>query len=186
MSSWGNVETADVEDIGKYPATLRALHWAAAVLLIAQFSDAWTMPHIGRGTVPVGLIAWHLFFGTTILALMLLRLVARVRTSVPAPPPSLPGILQRVSSVTHYALYFGVILVALLGWANASSRGWNIKLFGLIPLPSIMPKGSRLGHQLGDVHHSLATILAYLIGFHIAAAVYHTFVSRDRLLRRMI
>ena len=186
MFSWRYAETADVEDIGRYPTGLRVLHWVIATLLVAQFSDAWTMPHIGRGTVPVGLIAWHLFFGTSILALMLLRLVTRVRTTVPEPPSSLPGILQRVSRLTHYALYFGVILVALLGWANASSRGWNVKLFGLIPLPGIMPKGSSLGHQLGDVHHSLATVLAYLIGFHVAAALYHIFVLRDRLLSRMI
>jgi len=176
----------DLEDIGKYPAALRLLHWLVVLLLVLQYTDAWTMPHIRRGTVPVGLIAWHLFFGTTILLLMVLRLVWRTTNSVPPVPANLSRPLQLVSQITHYLLYFGVLLVAVLGWANASSRGWHIKLFGFVPLPSIMPVGSSLGHRLGDVHHTLATALLYLIGFHVAAALYHLIILRDRLYRRMI
>ena len=186
MSFFKNAGPADVENIIEYPLALRVFHWLIAILLVAQFSDAWTMPHIGRGTIPTGLIAWHLFFGTSILVFMILRLIWRARSPVPGAPDNLPTVLQWVSRITHYVLYLGVILVALLGWANASSRGWNVKLFGFIPLPSIMPQGSNLGHKLGDIHHTLATILAYLIGFHVAAALYHTFILRDRLLRRMI
>ncbi|HJP68916.1 MAG TPA: cytochrome b [Sphingomicrobium sp.] len=170
----------------KYPAALRAFHWAVVMLLILQFSDAWTMPHIGRGTVPIGLIAWHLFFGTLILALMVARLSWRTRVTVPEPPASLPPLLQSLSRLVHYMLYFGLVLVALLGWANASSRGWHIKFLGFVPLPAIMPSGSSLGRQLGDVHATLATALLYLIGFHVAAALYHAAVLRDGLLRRMI
>lgn len=170
----------------KYPAALRAFHWIIVLLLALQFSDAWTMPHIGRGTLPVGLVAWHLFFGTSILALMVLRLAWRTKVSVPEPPSNLPRALQILSRVVHYALYFGVVLVALLGWANASSRGWQVKLLGFIPLPSLLPHGSSLGHQLGDVHHTLANVLLYLIGAHVAAALYHSVILRDRLLRRMV
>ena len=170
----------------RYPVALRGFHWLIVLLLVLQFSDAWTMPHIGRGTVPVGLIAWHLFFGTTILAVMLLRLGWRARMAVPAAPANLPRPLQLMARLVHYILYFGVIIIAVLGWANASSRGWNVKLLGFIPLPPIMPKGSSLGHQLGDVHHLLATALLYVIGVHVAAALYHAAVLRDGLLRRMI
>jgi cytochrome b561 len=156
------------------------------LLLAAQYTDAWTMPHIGRGTVPVGLIAWHLFFGTTILALMILRVVWRARSAVPQSPAGVPQALQMLSRVMHYVLYIAVLLVAVLGWANASSRGWHLKVFGFVPLPSIMRQGSSLGHRLGDVHHTLANALLYLIGFHVAAALFHLLVLRDQLHRRMI
>jgi cytochrome b561 len=171
---------------GRYPAALRAFHWLIVILLAFQFTDAWTMPHIGRGTVPVGLIAWHLVFGTSILALMLLRLAWRTRVTVPEAIPNVPRPLQLLSGLVHYVLYFGVILIAILGWANASSRGWQVKLSGLIPLPAIMPHGSSVGHQLGDIHHTLANALLYLIGFHVAAALYHALILRDGILRRMI
>lgn len=176
----------EAEDISRYPLVLRLLHWTIAFLLIAQYTDAWTMPHIGRGTVPVGLIAWHIFFGTTILALMIARVAWRAGSAVPMAPANLPKAAQILSRVTHYILYFAVIFVAILGWANASSRGWHLKLFAFVPLPSIMHQGSALGHRLGDIHHTLANALLYLVGFHVAAALYHVIVLRDRLHRRMI
>ena len=79
---------------------------------------------------------------------MLLRLFWRSRMIVPDGPTSLPAAINLVSQLVHYVLYFGVILVAFLGWANAPSRGWPVKLFGFIPLPPIMPKGSDLGIDL--------------------------------------
>ena len=61
-----------------------------------------------------------------------------------------------------------------------------MKRFGFIPLPPIMPKGSDLGHRLGDVHHLLRNGALYVIGIHVAAALYHTVKVKDRLLQRMI
>jgi cytochrome b561 len=73
----------------------------------------------------------------------------------------------------------------LLGWANASSRGWTVSLFGVIPLPALAATGSTLGHAMGDVHQVVAWALLGLVGLHIAAAVFHHFVLRDGVLRRM-
>src|SRR5665213_1105283 len=50
-----------------YGTVAKSLHWLIVVLLIAQFSVAWTMPDIGRGTKPEDLIAVHLSLGAFIL-----------------------------------------------------------------------------------------------------------------------
>ena len=65
MTFFNTARVAGAVNPTRYPAPLR-VHWLVVVLVVLQFSDAWTMPHIGRGTIPVRLIAWHLFFGTTI------------------------------------------------------------------------------------------------------------------------
>jgi cytochrome b561 len=77
-----------------------------------------------------------------------------------------------------------LIVQPLMGWANASSRGWQVTLAG-VKLPAIAPTGSAIGHALGDVHSLLAWGMLGLIGLHVAAAFYHHFVLRDRVLRRM-
>jgi cytochrome b561 len=51
-----------------YSSMAKLLHWAIVVLLIVQFTVAWTMPHIGRNTRPDTLINLHLSFGVLILA----------------------------------------------------------------------------------------------------------------------
>jgi len=79
-----------------------------------------------------------------------------------------------------------LIVLPLLGWANASARGWAVKLFGIVPLPPLMPKGSALGHSLGDVHSTLATALLAIVALHLAGALYHAVVLKDRTLQRML
>ena len=79
-----------------------------------------------------------------------------------------------------------LILVMLgLGWAAANSRGWPVTIFG-IPLPALAPNGSRWGHSAGDVHTFLVNILLALVGLHVAAALYHHFFLRDKVLKRML
>ncbi len=43
-----------------YDGVARFLHWLIVLLIAAQFVIGWTMPDIHKGTLPEGLIAWHL------------------------------------------------------------------------------------------------------------------------------
>ena len=176
----------DAGDNGRYDGVARSLHWLTVVLVVVQFAIAWTMPDIHRGTAPVGLIAWHLSIGTAILAVMLFRAVWRLTHREPAPPSSLAPALQVISRVTHVALYGLLVALPLLGWANASARGWAVKLFGVIPLPPLAAKGSPVGQSLGDVHQTVAIVLLVVVGLHVLGALYHLIIVRDRTVQRML
>jgi cytochrome b561 len=88
--------------------------------------------------------------------------------------------------VTHVVLYALLIAIPLLGWVNASSRGYAVSLFGLVALPPLAATGSSIGHSMGDVHSVLATVLAVIIGLHVLGALYHRLVLRDEVLRRIV
>ena len=169
----------------EYPAALRVLHWLVVGLVVTQFGIAWTMPDIHRGTPPLGLVGWHLSVGLVILALMLVRLAVRLTHGVPPAPEDLPTALRLLSRATHYLLYALLLVIPFLGWANASARGWAIKLFGAIPIPHLLPPGSSLGRSLGDVHATLATVLLAVIALHVCGALFHALILRDGTVRRM-
>ncbi|WP_242184667.1 cytochrome b/b6 domain-containing protein [Sphingomonas sp. CARO-RG-8B-R24-01] len=164
----------------------RLLHWIVVMLLIVQFTIAWSMPDIHGGMRPVGLIGWHLSFGAAILAVMLLRLVWRLTHREPAAPDTLSVPLKRLSRGTHVLLYTLLLALPFLGWANASARGWPVRLFGAIPLPPLSTTGSRLGLWLGDVHGTVAIVLLAVIALHVAGAMYHLLIVRDRTVQRML
>jgi cytochrome b561 len=170
---------------GRYDAVARALHWLTVALLIVQFCIAWTMPHVGRGTQPVGLIAWHLSVGTAILAVIAVRAFWRFTHREPPSPATIPPALQLLSRTTHVLLYALLVALPLLGWANASARGWSVTLFGVIPLPPLSSPGSSLGHALGDVHQTVALVLLGVVALHVLGALYHRFIVRDRTMQRM-
>jgi cytochrome b561 len=169
-----------------YSSGAKLFHWLVVALVVVQFGVALTMPGFHRGKDPVGLSAWHLSIGATILAVMLVRLAWRLGHRAPPPPRTLPPVLRAVSRITHYLLYALLVLTPLLGWTYASAQGWHVALFGIVPLPALVPTGSPLGDALGDVHPIAAFVLLVVIGLHLLGALYHAVILRDRTLQRML
>jgi cytochrome b561 len=167
-----------------YGVVARTLHWLTVLLIALQFMIGWTMPDVHKDTQPVGLIGWHLGVGATLVAVIVLRVVWRL-THRPG-PDDLPPLLDILSRVTHFFLYIGLLLVPLLGWINASSRGWTVRIAGVVPYPSLSRTGSPFGHEMGDVHGILAWVLLAVIVLHVAAALFHRFVLKDHVLQRML
>jgi cytochrome b561 len=182
----GPINMSDEQQIERYSGLAKVFHWVIVALVAAQFVIAWTMPEIGRGSRPEGLIGWHLSVGAAIFVIAIARLAWRTTHLPPRAPRDIAPALQTLSRVTHALLYLLLLVLPLMGWANASARGWALKLFGVIPLPSLVPTGSAFGRQMGDVHGTTAIVFLAVIAFHVCGAGYHAFVLRDRTLQRML
>lgn len=169
-----------------FSSPAKIFHWLTVALLIVQYTIGWLMPDVKRGTQPIGLISLHLSVGSLIVLLVLARLVWRATHPAPPEPSSLPPVFKFAARATHWALYALLIAFPLMGWANASSRGWQVSLFGVIPLPPLTTKGSLIGHEMGDVHQVFAWVLIAVVALHVSAALFHHFVIKDDTLRRML
>jgi cytochrome b561 len=168
-----------------YGSTAKVFHWAIAALIAIQLPLGWLMPDIHRGETPGTAMSLHVSIGVTILVLVVLRFLWRLTHPV-APETNLPA-WQRISSeLVHWLLYVVVLLTTLSGWFVASVRGWTIYLYGLVPLPRLVEQGSPFGRAVGALHETLTWVLLVLIGIHIAAALVHLFVYRDRVMYRML
>jgi cytochrome b561 len=167
-----------------YNPVAKILHWTIALLIALQLVIGFTMPDIHKGTRPDGEIGWHLTVGVLIVLLVAVRVVWRA-VRPPIGTDSDRGVMRRLSSATHILLYLLMVSVPVLGWANASSRDWAVSV-GPLHLPHIMAVGSKLGHEMGDIHGDLAIVLAIVIGLHVAAALYHQFIRKDDTLKRMM
>jgi len=179
-------ERTGIEGEADYTGTAKVFHWTVVVLLIVQYAVAWTMPEIHRGTVPETLINLHLSIGVLIILVMALRLIWRLTHPAPPPPTNLPAWQLLSSRVTHGALYLLLFLTPVLGWMNASARGWQVTLFGLFHLPALVAEGSQLGRSSGDIHVWMTWGILVLAGLHVLGALYHRFVLRDAVLMRML
>lgn len=167
-----------------YSAPAKFFHWLTVLLLVIQYSIGWLMPDVHRDTQPTGLISWHLSIGALIVLLVLVRLLWRWTNDTP--PEMQSPLLNWIARATHRLLYLLLIAFPFMGWANASSRGWPVSLFGAVPLPSLLSKGSQLGHTLGDMHQLFVWVLIAVVTLHMAGALYHHFIVKDDTLRRML
>lgn len=169
----------------RYGVTAKIFHWLIFLLLAAQYAVGSIMPHIGRKTLDEGWVSWHLSIGAAILLVIVARFLWRV-----ANPVALPDALEPweygLSRLTHYALYALVFAMTMLGWAAANYRGWDVTLLGLFVLPPLAAKGTPWAHTAGSIHNILVYVLLGFIALHVAGALYHYFIKRDRVLQRML
>lgn len=169
-----------------YTPVAKLLHWAIVLLVIIQFLTAWIMPGIRGDQSPGFLLSIHMSFGLTIIALMLVRLLWRFTHASAPEDDTLPQWQHMLARLTHYALYALLVVVPLLGWAWASSRGWPVEVFGLFTLPPLLADGSSWG-RLADLGHAgLAIVLLILIGLHVVAALYHRYILVDDVMESML
>ena len=168
----------------RYDRVAVALHWLLALLLFTSFCVGVYMADLPLSPTRVRLFNWHKWAGITILALSFLRLAWRLAHP---PPPELPmrPWQRRSAWLTHRAMYVLFFAVPLVGWAYSSATGFQVVLFGVLPLPDFVPKSKPLAEVLETAHAALAWSLAALVVVHVAGALKHRFVDRDGLLARM-
>jgi cytochrome b561 len=168
----------------QYGTTAKLLHWLIAALLLIQYLIGWLMPDI-HGGKPGNPMMFHLSFGLTILVLIALRLAWRFTHPV-APESSLPRWQQLTSEGVHWLLYALVLATTLTGWLFASFRGWSVSYFYLFPLPMLASESRSAVHAIDGLHQAMEWALLVVIAIHVASALAHIFIYRDRIMQRML
>jgi len=159
------------------------LHWFMLLLLAAVYACIELREVFPRGSViREGLKTWHFMLGLSVFGLVGLRLVARIGAPHPV---GLRSWNDRLAAVVHLALYAIMIAMPILGWLALSADGKAVPFFGL-ELPALVAPNETLAGQVEEVHETLGTVGYGLAGLHAAAALFHHYVLRDGVLRRML
>ena len=155
--------------VAGYSRVQIGLHWAVAGLIgINLVFEDWIergWEAIENGGAPVydaGAVA-HIGVGVAVLVLAVWRLVLRRARGVPAMPEGMSAAERLAAHAGHaalYALMIGVPLVGLAAWFGASD-------------------------DLAELHEVGKPAFVLLVAVHVAAALWHQFVRRDRLMDRM-
>jgi cytochrome b561 len=169
----------------QYTSTAKLLHWLIAALILVQYAIGWLMPDIHGHMQPGAPMISHISLGILILALIVVRLMWRLTHPV-APESSLPRWQQRGMEAAHWLLYALVLAATLSGWLFASFRGWSIPFFYLAPLPMLAGGNPAAIKVIDGWHQILEWTLLVVAGAHVASALVHRFVYRDRVMQRML
>jgi len=127
----------------------------------------------------------HKLLGFILLWLVVVRLVYRFTNGAPPDEPTLEWWQKAASHLTHWGMYALLLVIPILGWVGISMFGAT-NVFGLFNLPSIAAQNQETA-KLVFLFHKLAAILLILaIVAHIGAAIFHHFIRKDGVLRRML
>ncbi|KTC93726.1 MULTISPECIES: cytochrome b [Legionella] len=169
-----------------YSGGFKFLHWLIALVVILMLVGSYfleDLPAQYRGTA----FMLHKSVGISVLFLMLFRLVWVWRKGKPSLPVSVPLWQRILSRTVQYALYFFLIAMPLCGWIMAVASNKAPYFFGLfqLGLPGIEPNQA-LSHLMKETHNTIAWVIIVLIALHIAGAIKHHFIDKDKVVQRML
>lgn len=170
----------------RYTHTAIVMHWLMAALIVVNFPLGLYMSDLPLSPHKLQLYAYHKWTGIMVLTLLLLRVLWRVTHRPPAMVAGMPRWQELSAHGVHLGLYALMLAVPLSGWLMSSALGFQVVLFGVLPLPDLIAANKALGQQLKEVHEALNyTLLAFVI-VHVGAALQHHFILRDSTLSRML
>lgn len=161
------------------------LHWTVAIVLIGVVTLGLYLEDLDNGETKDFILSTHKSIGLTIFAVMCVRLVWRLTHPAPPLPPTMSKIQRLLASVTHFALYAIAFAMPLTGYASVAARGRETIFFGLFQVPALLPLNRALSNLSETLHIYGQYLLYALVAGHVAAALYHHFVVRDDILKRM-
>ena len=170
--------------VSRSPPLITLLHWVLTVLIIGSLTLGFfrIAPMANTDPQKIGLLRVHMIVGIVILGLTVIRLFVRLSTSTPPAASAGHRALDKLAKSAHYAFYLLVLLMATSGIAISILSGLGLIAFGFsdgsLP-PSFMVYPPRIAHGY------FAIALAALIGLHVVASLYHQFVLRDGVFRRI-
>lgn len=178
----------------RYTRVAMTLHWIIAAGIIANVALYWLWETGDRGVVQY--IRTHKSIGVTLGGLALMRLAWRWRYPAPSAPPHHQRWERSLSHVVHIGLYVVMLGLPLSGWlmdsAWAEAAHRPMYWFGTFKWPRLgllmemEPAARASAHALlKTLHASLGYILYLLFALHVAGALKHQFLDRDRILSRM-
>lgn len=182
-----------------YGVVAKTLHWLTALLFSGSYMSVYFRHWFTEEKTPENWTALqlHLSFGVSIGVLVLLRVVWRIMN---APPKEEPGtvIEHRAARLGHCALYAIMIIMPITGYIGTGVATEFFFMFDITKFPDTwiftqwIQEGVGVSFDAFEapidfIHKNIlgAWLVWILIAGHVAAALYHHFIRKDRTLEKM-
>ena len=153
-------------------------HWASFVLILAMAGSglAYSFDLADKGAM-----IFHQIAGQILIVVLALRLITRFTTKVPTAAKTHAKWEQVLAHIVHIGLYLVMIAFVVTGYVAASGEIENALLAPI----SLTFARSDTGEALLDMHYMLKWALLTLFALHLAGALKHAVIDRDKTLSRM-
>ena len=166
----------------KYGTVAVSIHWLSALAIIAMLGSGFRATSLSDSAAKASTLTMHVTLGSLVLILTLARLAWWFwADKKPLPPIGDPAWQAMGAKAVHVLFYIVILGMAASGIGMIALSGAADILFGgaAHPLPNFWDFLPRVPHGLG------ARLMIALFVLHVGAALFHHFVKKDGLIRRM-
>lgn len=160
-------------------------HWIMAFLIIGMLGVGVYMTGLPPSDTKWMLYGLHKTFGVILLILVLIRLIWRLSHSIPDLPPLSP-LHYFMAKVSPWVLYFLMLIMPLSGYVMSVAGGHPIAIFNWVTLPDLIGPNKPLAALANQTHGIAGNIFIVVLFFHFSAALYHHWILKNDILKRML
>lgn len=165
----------------QYSKRIAAIHWLTLILFVAALYLGHELDEAEGYAAKVALYPYHFFLGDLILILTLIRTYFMRKDGKPAPLEGGKPIANKVAAGLQHLLYVLLIALPVSGMIMINTTG----LMEAVKAndPSKMPDLEQF--MVHEVHAAIVGIIVLTIALHVAAALFHQFILKDNIIRRI-
>lgn len=167
----------------------RFFHWTVALLMIGLLSVGIYMEEFSA----YSLYPIHKSMGVLALLLILPRVVVRIAKGWPAHAGEYAAHEKVLAKVAHWVLILGTLLMPISGMLMSGLGGRGIYVFGvelmaknLDAAGEVLPINPMIAGIAHEAHGWIAYVVIGALVLHIAGAIKHHVMDKDRTLMRMV
>ena len=174
-----------------YGGVTKTFHWLTALLILTAFPlgmIANNLPEASGADLATKALAFslHKTLGVAVVLVSLGRIAWAIFQIKPGAPTDFGGAQAWLAHAVHWALYLGLIVVPLSGWAHhAATEGYAPILWPFGQSLPFVAKDPGLAGAMAGVHVVATKVLLAAILLHVAGALKHHLIDRDGTFRRM-
>lgn len=172
----------------EYSSVAKLLHWTMALIWLS----AWIIGYVGvtwreELNQNHGWTLAHKALASTILFLVVMRILWRMTHRVPSLPATMSPFMQKMAHFAHYLLYaVALIGLPLSGWVWSSVAGYPIMVLWLFQLPPLTSPHPEYYDMMKQIHVTTAYAMGIMVSGHILIALKHAFIDKDSVMKSML
>jgi cytochrome b561 len=171
--------------VDHYGSVAKLFHWIMAILMILLFVIGYVMTNIPKSMLRHSLYDFHKATGLVVFSLFFLRLTWRFINIQPKLPTLVPTLVKWMAKSNSIILYLLMMTMPISGFLISTLGGHEVTfyyLFTINPLSS----NQAASHLFSNIHLLLGYVLIVAFLLHVIGVLYHHFIVKDNVLRRML
>lgn len=168
----------------KYSVSMRIFHWLVGSIIIILLAIGYTMTSMTDDATKWQVYNLHKSMGVLVLALVLFRILNRLRSSLPS--TEVGPLETKIASLNYFLFYVLLFVIPFSGYSMSAFLGYKVEFFGLMTIPNIYPHNLEMSKICKIIHETSTTSILVLLALHIAGFLKHFIIDKKNLLKRMV
>jgi len=168
-----------------YGIVAKGFHWILFLMLTFSIVAGNFLASMPKGTEKLQAAGMHKSFGAVLLMLILMRFIWRLMNTTPKAPAGTTSTQKFLSEAMHWGLYVLMFAQPISGILMSQAAGYPVSFFGLFDFPIFLEKSQSIAEFARGMHGIVWILLVIAVIGHVGAALYHHFIAKDDVLKRM-